>query len=77
MERIDGLVVHLQNDIAHTIQEVSVVSHHEKRHAGTPQIPLQPLNHGEVKVVGGLIENEEIWFGNEYVGQSHTLELPT
>ena len=72
---VHGLVVELQDHRAHTVQEETVVGHHQQGFVATVQIALQPLNHLEVQVVGRLIEYQQVGIGNEHVCQRHTLLL--
>ena len=73
--RIDRTVVYFDNLRTYPVEEVTVVSHHQQSQVRTPQILFQPLGHVEVKVVGRLIQNQQIGFGNQGVGQRHTLQL--
>ena len=72
---IDGTVVQLQNQVTHLVQEITVVCHHQQCFVPPCQIALQPFNHLQVEVVRGLIENQQVRFGNQYVGQRHPFLL--
>ena len=52
------MIVELEDDVAHAIQEKPIVGHHQQRLVATVQIAFQPLNHVEIKMVGGLVEND-------------------
>ena len=72
---IDGLVVHLEDDGTDAVQEVTVVRHHQQRHAGTGEVVLEPLYHLQVEVVRRFVEDEHVGLHDEGVGQRHALEL--
>ena len=48
---------------------------HEERLIAATEESFEPLNHLEVEVVGGLVEDEQLGFSDEYVGKCHTLAL--
>ncbi len=73
--RIERLVGQFHDAVAHAVEEVAVVRHHEERGAGVAQIVLQPLHHLEVEVVGRLVEDEELRVVGQHLGQCHTLAL--
>ena len=72
---VDALIVELQNQVAHTVQEETVVGDHQQRLVAPAQPSFQPLNHLQVKMVRRLVKNQEIGFGNQHVGQRHTFLL--
>ena len=72
---IDSLIVEFKDDRADTIEEETVVSHHQKRLVTTTEETFQPLNHLKVEVVGRLVENQKVWFCDEHIGQCHALLL--
>ena len=74
---VDGLLIHLQNLVADIVEEVAVVGDHEQRDIAAFEIVLEPLNHVDVQVVGGLIEDEHLRLADEQLGQSHALDLTT
>lgn len=74
---IDGLVVDLQDQVAHLVEEVAVVRHHQQRLVTSTQIALQPFYHLEVEVVGRLVEDQEVGLQQQHVGQGHPLQLST
>ena len=49
--------------------------HHEQTQGTTAQITFEPFSHLEVEVVGRLVENQEVRFGDEHIRQGHTFEL--
>ena len=72
---IKRLVVDFDDEIADTVEEVAVVGDHEQRLVAASEKAFEPLNHLEVEVVGGLVEDEQLGFGDEHVGESHSLTL--
>ena len=69
------MVVELKDEVAHTVKEVAVVSHHEQRERGAREVSLEPNYHLQVEMVGGFVQNEEVGFGYQGVGQGHALLL--
>ena len=59
MVAVQGLVFQLKDAVAHVLQEVAVVGHHQQGGAHGGQTLLQPRNHVEVKVVGRFVQHEE------------------
>ena len=53
------------------------MGHHQQRLVASLQIALQPLNHLQVQMVGRLVEDDEVRFRQQHVGQCHTLLLST
>ena len=72
---IDSMVVKLKDDRAHTVQEETVVGHHEQGAMASSQVALQPLYHLQIQMVGRLVENDEVWLRQQHVSQCHTLLL--
>ena len=72
---IEGMTVELDDDGAHTVEEESVVGHHEQRPVASGQIALQPLYHLQVEMVGGLVEYQQVGLHQQHVGQRHSLLL--
>ena len=71
----DAVLVHLQDAVADVVQEVAVVGHHQQGHTAALQVVLQPLDHVDVEVVGGLVQDEHLRLIDEQAGQRHTLDL--
>ena len=71
------MISQFYNVVTHAVEKISIVSNHEQRHCGLTQISLKPLYHLKVKVVGRLIEHQQIRFGEQNVSQSNTLNLTT
>ena len=72
---IDGLIVKFQDGIAHLVQEETVVSNHEDGLVSSVQVSLQPFYHFQVKVVGRLIEHQEIGLLYQHISQGNTFLL--
>ena len=72
---VDGLVIQFKNVVAHTVQEIPVVCNHQQRKCATREIFLKPFNHLQIQMVGRLVQNQEIRFRNQDVGQRHTFQL--
>ena len=49
--------------------------HHQQRHLAALQIVLQPFHNLDVKVVGGLVQDNHVRFGQQHLGQRHALGL--
>ena len=49
--------------------------HHQQPCAACREVLLQPFGHVGVEVVRRLVENQQIRFADQHVGQRHTLEL--
>ena len=60
---------------AYTIEEVAVVGDEKQALDVTTEVSFQPFDHVEVEVVGRFVEHEQVGFGQEHVGQSHTFDL--
>ena len=73
--RINLLVVYFDDFRADTIEEITVVRHHQQAQIGTVQVFFQPFGHIEIQVVGRLVQNQQVRFGNQDIRQCHTLEL--
>ena len=65
---INLLIVNFDNLRADTIEEITVVRHHQQAQVGATQVVLQPFGHVQVQMVGRLIENQQIRFGDQGVG---------
>ena len=74
---IDGVVVQFQNHRAHTIQEETVVRHHQQRTVATRQKALQPFYHLQIQMVRRLVEYQQVRLRQQHVSQRHTLLLTT
>ena len=62
---------------ADRVEEVTVVAHHEHSVLEFREIILEPCHGVEVKVVGGLVEQQVVWVAEESLGQQDTHLLVT
>ena len=74
---IDGLVVEFKDNGTDTIKEVTVMGDHQQCLVAAIEESLEPLNHLEVEMVRRFVKNQQVWFSDEYICQSHTLLLTT
>ncbi len=72
---IELSLVQLHDAIADAVQEIAVMGHHEKRAPEALEIAFQPLGHGTVQVVRGLVQHQKVRCGQERGRQRHTLPL--
>ena len=70
---VDGGIVHFDDGVAHAVEEVAVVCHHEQAGSGAAQVGFQPFNHLHVEVVGRLVEDEQVGFVLQHASQCHSL----
>ena len=70
------MVVQFQYDGADPIQEITVVRHHQQAQLRTFQITFKPFYHFQIEMIGRLIQNQQIRFGNQYISQGHPFKLP-
>ena len=68
-------IVYFDNLRADTVEEITVVRHHEQAEIGTAEIFFEPFGHIQIKVVGRLIKNQQVRFGNQGVSQGDTFQL--
>ncbi len=72
---IELSLIQLHDPIADAVQEVAVMGHHQKRAPEALEVILQPLGHGPVQMVRGLIQHQKIRCGQQGGRQRHTLPL--
>ena len=65
----DPAVVHIHDAGADGVQEVAVVAHHQHQALVVHEEILQPLDGREVQVVGGLVQEDDVWLSKEGLGQ--------
>ena len=80
LEGLDPAVVDLPHVLADLVEEPSVVRDHEQRPLARRPAPLevvcQPLDGGEVKVVGGLVHEDDVPGVAEHAAEVHAAALP-
>ena len=69
------MVVEFEDEIAHVVEEIAVVCHHEQCLVAAREESLQPFYHLQIEVVGGLVEYEQVGFEDEHVSQCHPFLL--
>ena len=72
---VETAVVEFEDVVAHAVEEVAVVGDHKDCQPLTRKELFEPLNHVDVEVVGGLIEDEEVGVVEQYATQCHLLLL--
>ena len=66
---IEALVPDLDGAVDGDVEEVAVVGDEDVTEGVGAEVLLEPVAAFEVEVVGGLVEEEEIWFGEEELGE--------
>ena len=69
-------IVYFDNLRADTVEEITVVRHHEQAEIGTAEIFFKPFGHIQIKVVGRLIKNQQVRFGNQGVSKATRFNCP-
>ena len=69
------VVVKLQDDVAHAVEEEAVVGDHKQRFVAPVQVALQPFYHFEVEMVGRLIQYQQVRVGDKHICQCHPFLL--
>ena len=69
------VVVKLQDDVAHAVEEEAVVGDHKQRFVAPVQVALQPFYHFEVEMVGRLIQYQQVGVGDKHICQRHPFLL--
>jgi len=72
---INLAVVYLDDFGTDTVEKVTVMRHHQQTEVRTAKILFQPFGHVEIQMVGRLVQNQQIRFGNQSIGQSYPLKL--
>ena len=67
--------VYLQDPAGHLVQKIPVVGDHQERAAVPCKEVLQPLDHGAVQMVGGLVQDQKIRRSEEGRRQGCPLSL--
>ena len=69
------LVVEFHDDIAHAVEEETVVGYHEQSLVSAAEKSLEPFYHLKVEVVCGLVKYQEVWLCDENIGESDAFLL--
>ena len=72
---VETAVVNLQYVLADVVEEVAVVCDHEDGEPLARQEILQPFNHFDVKMVGGLVQQQQVCVVDEYAAEGCFLLL--
>ena len=72
---VDGAVVEFHHDVAHPVEEVTVVGDHQQGAAAAFQPALQELYGFYVEVVGGLVHYQEVGVQREHLADGHAFDL--
>ena len=67
--------IEFNNARANAVEEGSIVGDEKHGQAQVDQECLEPLNGIKVQVIGGLIEQQQIWPSHQPTGQGHPLLL--
>ncbi len=76
LEVARAAALELQHRGADRLEEPAVVRHEHDRRVERLQVRLQPLERGDVEVVGRLVEQEQVGIARERAGQRRAGELP-
>ncbi len=68
-EEAGALGLHLQHRGADRLQEPAVVGDQDDGGVEVDQVALQPLQRGDVEMVGGLVEQQQVGLGGQRPGQ--------
>ena len=66
-------VVEFDDVVTDMVEEVAVVGHHQNGQPLFAEEVLQPFDHGDVEVVGRLVEQQQVGVVDEYAAQRHFL----
>ena len=73
---VQAMVVQFQDAVADIFQKVPVVGDHEKSGAHGRQPLLEPRDHVQVQVVGGLVEDQKVWGLEQHLRKRHAPFFP-
>lgn len=72
---IELVVVHLNDGVNNSVQQISVVGNEEQCRCESLDVVLKPIDRVNIEMVGRLIKNEQITVGGEGDGEGETLAL--
>ena len=64
--------VQFQNPPRHVVQKIAIMSHGDDRAGEGGKIPFQPGHGIRVQVVGGLVEQQDVWILQQQTAQGHS-----
>ena len=73
--RIDLLIIDLDDLTTNTIQEVTVVRHHQDTDIGPAQIIFQPFGHLQIQMVRRLIQDNQFRVRDQDIRQGYPFQL--
>ena len=84
LEQVGGIIAvigvkaggHFPDGIRHLVEEVAVVRDGHHRAFPVAQVFLQPFDRADIQMVGRLIQEEQVGFGKEQLGQQGAGALP-
>ena len=65
------LLVDVHDMVAHVVQQVAIVAHHQQRVAEALQVLGEPEHRLEVEMVRRLVEDQEVGIAEQRAGQRH------
>ena len=72
---VNLLPVYFDDLATDTVQEITVVRHHQYANVRTRQVSFEPFGHLQIQVVGRFVEDNQFRIGNQDVCQRHALQL--
>ena len=72
---INAIDVDFHYLVAHIVEEISVVCNHQECDSASRQVIFEPLNGGDVEMVGRLVEKQQIGVADEHSRYCHSLLL--
>ena len=73
---VDAAAVQFHHGVAHAVQEIAVVRHHEKGASVVLEAAFQQFDGFHVKVVRGLVHYVEIGLGGQHLHKGDALDFP-
>ncbi len=65
------LLIDVDDVIAHVVQQVAIVAHHQERVAEAPQMLGEPQHRLEIEMVRRLVEDQQVGIAEQRAGQRH------
>ena len=77
LERRQPAAAQLPDPLDHVVEEGAVVRGNQQRPGAANEGDLQPLEGGDIEVVGGLVEHQQVGVGRQQARQGHASLLAT
>ena len=75
---IDLTIIYFNDFGTDTVEEVTVVRHHEQTEVCAAQVIFQPFSHIKIEMVGRLIQNQQVRLSDKGIGKRlNVLQLST